>query len=281
MGNVISSSCEFCGHDVPSERNNCPHCGRQCRFPPNVRAAQAESQALDRRYRDALAEADARGADQVVRQFEAAVRDSKAVISRPLRDIERLASSDRELYPTFYGLTQGEVRVSFGDKWDILRRVADAALFPGYEKHIRFAALSLDGVGLDEFGDCSLVLRQDMVAHRATAFEDNSASFIERHHHPVPEGFRSTWEERSRLCTAKHAKDLQPGTSDSEFPAILLRQKAGSEESGFVEVHIYGPISIRSVEKVILRKGRGQSKKAVILELRNRLTKAGVALEVI
>ena len=246
-----------------------------------MRAAQAESRALDRRYRDALAEAGARGADQVVRQFEAAVGTSKAVIARPLRDIERLASSDRELYPTFYGLTRAEVRASFGDKWDILRRVADAALFPGYEEHIRFAALSLDGLGPGEFGNCFLVLREDMIAHRASAFDDNSASFVERHHHPVPEGFRSTWEERSKLCTATHAKDLRPGMGDAEFPSILLRQTAGSEESGFVEVHVYGPLSVRSVDRVILRKGRSQPRKAVILELRNRLTKAGVSLEVI
>lgn len=218
---VISASCEFCGHDVPSERNNCPHCGRQCPFPPNVRAAQAEPErrALNRRYRSALVEAGDHGAEEVVRRFGAAVRTSRAVIARPLRDVERLASSDRELYPTFYGLTEGEVRVSFGDKWDILRRVADAALFPGYEKHIRFAALSLDGVGLDEFGECSLVLREDMIAHRASAFEANSASFVERHHHPVQPGFRSTWEERSKLCTAKHAKELPPGLPDSELPA--------------------------------------------------------------
>lgn len=217
----------------------------------------------------------------MVRQFESAAQTSKAVIARPLRDIERLASSDRELYPTFYGLTRGEVRASFGDKWDLLRRVADAALFPGYEEHIRFAALSLDGVGPGEFGDCFLVLREDIIAHRASAFEDNSASFVERHHHPVPEGFRSTWEERSRLCAAKHAKDLRPGMADAEFPAILLRQKAGSEESGFVEVHIYGPLSVRSVDRVTLRKGRGQPRKSVILELRNRLAKAGVSLEVL
>ncbi|MFL6199104.1 MAG: hypothetical protein ACJ76J_08005 [Thermoanaerobaculia bacterium] len=244
-----------------------------------MRAAQAERQALDRRYQEALAEAGARGAVQAVQQFEAAVQTSKAVIARPLRDIERLASSDRELYPTFYGLLEGEIRDSFGDEWDDLRGVADAALFPRYQKHIRFAALSLDGIGLDEFGDCSLVLREDMIAHRASGFEENSASFVERHHHPVPEGFRSTWEERSKLCTAKHAKDLQPGMPESELPTILLRQKAGSEESGFVEVHIYGPISVHAIDKVILRKGRVQPRKAMILELRDRLAKVGVSLE--
>ncbi|HEX5717900.1 MAG TPA: hypothetical protein VF179_17205 [Thermoanaerobaculia bacterium] len=235
---------------------------------------------MDQRYQEALLEAGVRGADQAAQQFGAAVETSKAVIARPLRDIERLASSDRELYPTFYGLTEAESRSSFGDRWDILRRVADAALFPGYQQHIRFAALSLDGVGLDEFGECFLVLREDMIAHRASGFEDNSASFVERRHHPVPEGFRSTWEERSKLCTAKHAKDLQPGTPKSEFPAVLLRQKAGSEESGFVEVHIYGPISVHAVDKVILRKGRSQPRKAMVLELRDRLAKVGVGLEV-
>jgi len=245
-----------------------------------VRAAQDEQQELDRRYGDALAQAGARGADQAALQFGAAVQSSKAVIARPLRDVERLASSDRELYPTFYGLTEGEVRSSFGDRWDILRRVADAALFPGYQQHIRFAALSLDGDGLDEFGECFLVLREDMIAHRASGFEDNSASFVERHHHPVLEGFRSTWEERPKLCVAKLAKDLQPGMLESEFPAILLRQKSGSQESGFVEVHIYGPISVHAVDKVILRKGRTQPRKAMVLELRDRLAKAGVTLEV-
>lgn len=120
-----------------------------------------------------------------------------------------------------------------------------------------------------------------MIAHRASAFEANSASFVERHHHPVPPGFRSTWEERSKLCTAKHAKDLRPELPDSELPAILLRQQSGFEESRFVEVHIYGPLSVHAIDKVILRKGRGQPRKAVILELRNRLAKAGVSLEVI
>lgn len=235
---------------------------------------------MDRRYQDALAEAATRGADQTARQFGAAVETSKAVIARPLRDIERLASSDRELYPTFYGLIEGEVRDSFGNKWDDLRGVADAVLFPRYQKHIRFAALSLDGVGLYDFGECFLVLREEMIAHRATVFEDNSAAFVERHHRRVPEGFRSTWDERSKLCTAKHAKDLRPGMPDSEFPTILLRQKSGSKESEFVEVHIYGPFSIHAVDKVILRKGRTQPRKAMLLELRDRLAKAGVTLEV-
>jgi hypothetical protein len=100
-------------------------------------------QALDRRYQAALKDASARGAEAVFLDFEAAARTSKAVIARPVRDIERLASSDHELYPTYYGLTLAEVRLRFGDKWDRLRGIADEVLFSGYQEHIRFAALTL------------------------------------------------------------------------------------------------------------------------------------------
>lgn len=281
MMGVTSTPCEHCGHDVPLSRTDCPHCGRPCRFSPNVRAAQSEAGALDQRYQAALGEAAARGAAQVAQDFGIAVQSSKAVIARPLRDIDRLVSSDQELIPTFYGLTQGEVRLPYDDKWDVLRRVANSALFPGYEKEIRFAALTLDGVGLAEFGDSFLVLREDMTAHRATAFEDNSASFVAKHHHPVPAGYRSTWDERSKLCTAKNGRDLQPGMQASEFSPILLRQKSGSEESRFVEVHVYGPMSMHSVEKVILRQvRRGQPRASHVRELRDRLAAVGIGLEV-
>jgi hypothetical protein len=245
-----------------------------------VRAAQADSerQALDRRFGAALTEAAARGAEEVVRSFEAAARGSKAVIARPLRDVDRIVSSDRELFATFYGLTEGGVRLPFGDKWDHLRQKADATLFPGYQKQIRFAALSLDGVGLAEFGDCSLVLREDMIAHRATVFEENSASFLERNGYHPPEGCRATWTERSKLCTSKNAGDLRPGMPDSSFPAVVLRQKKGTEESRFVEVHIFESMSIHAVEKAVLT-GRRSPGKRFVRSLRDRLAKFGADLE--
>ncbi len=160
-------------------------------------------------------DATARGAEAVFQDFEAAAQTSKAVIARPLRDIERLTSSDRELYPTFYALTQADVRLAYGDKWDRLRRVADESLFPGYKEHIRFAALSLDEVGLADFGDYYLVLKEDMIAHRATAFEENSAAFLEYHRYQEPEGSRATWAERFKLCAAKNAGRSEAG--DASF----------------------------------------------------------------
>jgi hypothetical protein len=262
------------------EWNCCPHCGRPGLFP-NVRAAQIESerQALDKRYQATLTDTVARGAEGPIRDFDAATQASKAVIARPLGDAMRLISSDKELYSTYYKLLEADVRLPFGDEWDRLRRLADAVLFTGYEKEIRFAALCLNEVGLAEYGDCFLILREDMIAHRATAFEENSAAFLRGRHERIPEGSRAIWAERSKLCTAKNAGDLTPGACASDFPAVLMRQKTATEESRFVEVHIYGPMSIRTVEKVIFKKGPRPYRKSFELELRDRLAKYGASLE--
>ena len=146
---MTSTACGYCGHEVPLSWNHCPHCARPGLFP-NVRAAQipAEQQALERRYQAALRDASSRGADAEVVKFEAAVARSKAVRALQLRELDRLASSDKELFPTFYGLLSAEVRLPHGNQWDLLRRVADEALFPGYKEEIRFAALWLEGAGL-------------------------------------------------------------------------------------------------------------------------------------
>src|SRR5436305_11080161 len=127
-------SCELCRHEVPLERNSCPHCGRPGLFP-NVRAASApdERAALDRRYRAALQDAAVRGCGSRVADFERAVAGSKAVMARPLREVDRLAASDQELVSTFYKMLAADVRLPHGNQWDYWRRVADEALFPGYK----------------------------------------------------------------------------------------------------------------------------------------------------
>lgn len=261
--------------------NLCPHCGRPGLFP-NVRAAQVpkEKQALEKRYQASLADATARGAEKVAQDFDTATQVSKAVIARPLRDADRLTSSDKELYSTYYKLLESGLRLPYEDEWETLRRFADTALFTGYEAEIRFAALCLDDMGLAEFGDCYLIVREDMIAHRATVFEENSALFLRGRHERVPEGYRAVWAERSKLCSAKCGGDLKPGTPASELATVLMRQKTATEESRFVEVHIYGPLSIRSFEKVVLKKNAKASKKSFELQLRDQLKKVGVPLEV-
>jgi hypothetical protein len=271
-----SMPCPYCGNEIPFAWSYCPHCARPGLFP-NVKAAQAEKQALERRYQLALRDASIRGVATEVRKFEAAVTNSKAVITRSLRDLDRLAASDKELFPTFYRLLGEEPRLPHGNQWDLLRRMADEALFPGYKGEIRFATLSLDGTaGLGSYGECSFVLRNDMIAHRTSVFEENSALYLRRHGYEPEPGHRATWEERAKLCVAKFAHEIVPGISETDFPKLLLQPGITSDEDNFVEVHIWGPLTLRTVERILIPTPR---KKASRKALRDRLEGLDVMLE--
>ena len=277
---VMSAACQDCGYPVPLDWERCPHCARPGLFS-NVRMAELpeEVAALGTRYQAAVEAAEARGCAGQVHHFEELAADSRAVINRSALEACRLASSDRELQSTFYNLLEAEVRLPAGDKWDRLRRIADEALFGRLKNRIRFAALTLDGVGLLHYGDCSLVLREDMIAHRASVFEDNSALFLSRHKYETPPGSRSVWRDRAKLCIAKLADSLTPSTLENELPRLLLSDGATSGEDSFVEVHIWGSLSIYSLERGIVRDT--PASRPYLLGLQELFAKAGLPLEVL
>lgn len=247
-----------CGQPLPASESVCPHCGRPSLFP-NVRAVsrQDERTALEDRYQKARLGAAGRGAEHVVGEFESAVARSEAVLARSATEVHRLATNEKAIYATYYQRIEGGARLPDGDKWDVLRSLADDVLFPGYRKNVRFAALTLDGVGLYHYGECSMTLRTEMIAHRATLLEENSAVFMQRpgvtfaNAAASPRGYRSSWADRAKLCVAKLAAKLQIGTAPREFPGLLLRQGKTPEDDDFVEVHIFGPLTIRTVARVI------------------------------
>ena len=274
-----SSPCELCGGEVPLSWERCPHCARPGLFP-NVRAAQvpAEREALHRRYSAVVQDAELRGAQQAVEAFEMAARGTKAVMARSFRELDRLSSSTRELFSTYYNLVRGETRLPDGNEWDELRAVADEKLFPGYREHVRFAALSLDGAGLPHYGDCSFVFRESMIAHRTSVYDENSALFLKRHTFAPPPGHRATWEERAKLAVAKHGEEIDATTSPEQFAGMLLGPGATPEEDRFIEAHIWGPMSLRTVERILLtkpRKGQRSARKAI----QDRLKGVGLSLE--
>lgn len=255
----------------------CPHCALPGLFP-NVRAAEAsaEREALGRRYEGALRTAADCGTGEKIAQFEEAVAGSKAVLARSMRELDRLSSSDQELFTTYYGLLRGEVWLPHDNKWDRLRRIADEALFLGYREHIRFAALALDGAGLAHYGECSFVFRDTMIRHRASVYEENSALSLKKHGYEPPLGHRATWLQRSTLCVAKVAGDIHADTPRDQFPRLVLSSGAAPEEDRFVEVHIWGPMTIRTVERILVAKVRSQ---AVLMSLEERARGSAVELE--
>lgn len=279
----LSISCPECKHEIPQPAERCPHCGRPGVFW-NVIAAEdpAERAALERRYKAAKANAVSRNADRNLQDFENAVAGSKAVIARSEIEVHRLASSNRQLYATFYELTESGISLPAGDGWDMLRELADTVLFAKSKKHIRFGALSLDGVGLPNYGPCSLVLREEMIFHRSSVFEENSAVFMERRkikisREPnVPKGYKAPWGERGKLCVAKLAGKIDSKTAFDKYSGILLKQGATSEDDEFVEVHIWGPMTVLTMEQVIVTSPKRNQRATILKAIKFKLAKHGV-----
>jgi hypothetical protein len=125
-----------------------------------------------------------------------------------------------------------------------------------------------------------------MIQHRATIFEENSTLWMKRHDikmaeaDNLPRGYRSTWNERHKLAIAKLAGGMSSATRDTDFPSILLKQGGSSDVDEFIEVHVYGPLTIRSFERVTLPVGSTRAKRVIRQSLEADLTKAGIETEV-
>jgi len=279
--------CASCGTPVPVASRNCPVCQTDVGFP-NVRAAQEtkERAALGERVEDARVSARARKCEAVLDDFSNAVLRSKAVTCRSLSTLLGLVSSDNALYNSFYRQIESGARLPEDSPWDRGRTAVDGTLFPNYHMDIVFAALSLDNRGLANFGKYTIVLKEDMIAHRATVFEENSFIFCQKKHHivvgdSIPPGYRALWLERARLAMAKLHSRLDAKTSPDIYSQILMKQGHDPAEDDFIEVHIFGPIHRRAIERVIGPKPIGREERALWQSLKRKLDEVGVPLEVL
>lgn len=281
--------CPYCNNHFPMLEDTCPHCaGGPTRRFPNVELAKTpeEVAALEDRYNGAIVDARQRQCESEVKEFEHQARFSRAVINRDLHDLEWLNKSDLNLYATYYQKIDAGIQIPSGEKWDVLRGVADEALYGHQKKHIRCGALSLDGLGLSNYGRFSLVLRDEMIAYRANVFEMNSTLFLTHQAmgkaDQLPRGHRAPWAERGKLCVAKVATEIMPDVKSSSYPALLLRQGADTGKDEFIEVHVWGPITIRTLERVIVGKCEREMRhgeRPMIRKLRWDLERFGVELE--
>lgn len=253
---IAPDRCEYCNNDMSIFDERCPHCARSG-IAPNIRATtvRVEREALTTRYREAIKDATSRGCESLIKEFESAISESRAVISLSKKTLMELIR-DQSLYSNYYRLIDTEERSS--QEWDVIRELADTMLFGAQKKNIRFAALSLNERWLANYGECALVLRDELIAHRASVFEENSTRFVERRKIKIsrrgalPPGYRASWNDRGRLCVAKLAPAITLETEPGHFPNLVMRGGANSSDDEFIEVHIWGPLTIRAVETVIL-----------------------------
>jgi len=183
-----------------------------------------------------------------------------------------------QLYASYYKLVEAGVRSPQSAGHDTFRGVADEKLFPHFKTQICFALLSLDGRGVPYYGDCHMVLHNDMISHRATAFDQNSLEFVGklRVDEPIPPGYRSAWNKRGILAVAKLAHQIRSSTRAIDFPKILLSIGSSLGHEQFVEVHIYGSITARSLAAIVVEKPKQVKISVRLKALKEKLAKWGI-----
>lgn len=277
---LMSSPCSYCSFEVPISSDRCPHCARPSLFPNvTLASAQAQVDALERRLSSVTATLTGR-LEVVLKEFIDEVNSrSEAVIARPASEVLRLASNDRELYASFYGLIDADNRLPTDGYWDSVREIVDSKFFPYFKEHMRFGALTLDGKGLSNYGDCFVLLRADMIGHRSTVFEENTIVFCQKNSVglliDIPAGHAAIWEKRGQLAGVKLHQRLQDGMRPQDFKPLLLSSGKSSSDDNFIEVHVYGSISIHSVSSVSVDRRKSSVK---IRALREKLAKHGISV---
>jgi hypothetical protein len=276
--------CGACGTEISARAMYCRVCGMQ-QFPNvNLASTPEEQQALQKRYEEACDAAAAAGLKDLAEQFEAYAAGSSAVMCVKLDELHRLASSDSELKSTYYLIADTRVppaRLPADTNWNEIRENVDTAVFGDEAKrHIRFAALSPATRGLTAYGPCTLVCTTKHIMNRASTFEENTCRFfIDRggigigNRVEVPEGHRSTWADRAKLAVAKLVSRLRPDTKPDQFSDILLTAGATTADDDFVEVHIFGPMSLETFDQVIIDESAAEKyfARPILDDLRKKL----------
>ncbi|MCI0706965.1 MAG: hypothetical protein L0Y80_05700 [Ignavibacteriae bacterium] len=280
-----TAECKECKNLFPSFADQCPHCGRPGLFP-NVSAAEKkeEKEALHTRYEKSLEEAKKKGSLANLENFEKATEYAVAVMARPAHELLRLVSDDSEIYATYYQRIERGAYIPKGEKWDKLRQLTDSILFQNQREKIRFAVLSLEGRGLSNYGECFITMRDDMISYRSSVLEENSVMFI-MHHSINPNnldklllGYRASWADRSELCVAKLGSRIDTSTQQKDFPYVILNDGTSSDQDEFIEVHIWGSVTIRTVKSISFSSKLDKTLEAIIEAIKQKAIKFGVTI---
>ena len=271
-------NCPECHYSFPDGQLFCPHCNRPSRFPNIVVAERPEQvAALEKRYQVALADARDRDCEAVLTLFEQRVLEaSEAVVCRSVLETLRVVESDRVLFSTYYHLIEDEQVLPRTDEWRRARELADEVLHGSFAKrNIYFAALALGGEGLANYGPCSWVLAERMIDFRTTVFEENSAVFFRKKAIRKADvqtlGYRAVWQRRGKLAACKLGSRLRQKTSESEFANILCKTGKDSGQDDFVEAHVFGSMTYRAIDRIVVRRNRLKPWQVEALEELNQL----------
>jgi hypothetical protein len=276
--------CPRCNAEISSALRFCTECSSDIGFP-NVRAAQSnlEIDALNVRHAGAYQSAEVRGSRSQLENFGLAVVGSHAVLARNLSVLDSFVKKDNELYISYHKQVRGGYRIPENNKFDAGRVAVESTIHPHYFEDINFSALSLDGIGVTAFGLYSITLREKLIAHRTTVFEENPFIFCQRFHlvagDAAPPGYRAIWAHRDKLAIAKLHSRIDKTTTPAQYASILLRQGTTTNDGDFMEAHIYGPLHRSSIERVIGPKPRTRLELTIWKSVSRVLRDSGASVE--
>lgn len=277
--------CGACNTEMPYAARDCVGCGGDIGFP-NVRAAEdnAEIEGLRERLRYAQVAARERGCADELEAFGTAASEAQAVMARGLMSLSSFVASDQTAMVSYYKMVRSGIRLPENNEFDANRDRIDATINPyGVHENIQFATLSLDGRGVAWYGDYSITFAERMISARSAVFEENPFRFFDKYPIPptgaVPPGYRASWPRRGELAMAKLHPRIERGMQSDAFPGVLVEQGAKSADSDFIEVHIYGALHARAIERVIGPEPAKRADRAIWRRVKKSLDALGVVVE--
>jgi len=259
---------------------HCPSCGDDCGYP-NVRLAsqKAEVDALEARLHTAEVSTRLRDCVNQLVAFGEGVNSSKAVIARPLNMLSDWVESETSIYTSYQRQVASGSRVPEDNKWDKVRTQYESALYPNFYVDIVFGSLTLAEEGMTGYGGFSVFLKEKMIAHRTSLFEENPHDFVQRHkillNQVLPAGYRAIWDTRGKLAKAKLYSRISSETKEEEWATILQTDNGESGNSDFIEVHIYGSLNRNAIESVAGKAPRTREDRLLWRRIKRKLTEAG------
>lgn len=251
-----------------------------------VRKAETaeETNALQLRLKNAFDSAHAGGYARVLNAFGEAVSKSSAVIARRITEIDGMLEDETKTYTNYYYQVMGGARVP-NNNVDQIRLQFENALFPNYSQEIRYGALSINGKGLSSFGEYFMELKEEMISHRSTVFEENPLVFGDRQGlgltDLMPPGYRATWLRRGDLAQAKLYSELSASTVANDFPSILMRDTGTSGAADYIEVHIYGTFNRSAIACVRGPDPKSREDRILWRKFKKKAAAAGIDVEAI
>ena len=261
------SYCPECKEAIEYWRVHC-RCGHFLGYP-NYREAAAERSELKKRYVVARDDCTSRGVGSLLDKLKNLARMSRPVIAMPFAACDNILRPGK--YRNYYQRIESGERDPASRIHHSDRDIVGARIFPKYNGHMHYAALSSDGRGLSSYG--AVAVRWEVTAtyigRRASLLEMNSYAFFNQYSlgdlgASIPQGYRAVWKDRMKLAVAKIGPSLTSATSERDLPNLMLKAGTTRNDDDFIEVAIYAEegLDTRDVNLVIVQQSPTTSEEA-------------------